>query len=215
MNLLWGEGIDGWLATYGPEPQADRPQPRNIAPEEKTVAGFVFKSTGQYGPSTATGVCPPCVGAFFVRGMKLTHAVESRWRSPTVLFLAADRELWKKHGPGYHRSPNHGQLRIGDTLTEGEAIRVLAFRRLRPNLLQTCRAWKDPMKAKTWKKALMQFSRKGLLKGVFADPWVRLYEAGALQFEVPASRIELNMACRCGLKRRTTSARCVRRARAG
>ena len=42
--------------------------------------------------------------------------------------------------------PNHGQLRIGDTLTEGEALRVTGIPSFAPELLQSCRAG-DPMKA--------------------------------------------------------------------
>ena len=45
--------------------------------------------------------------------------------SNPVLFLASDRELAEEAWAGdIIGIPNHGQLRIGDALTEGEAIRV-------------------------------------------------------------------------------------------
>jgi peptide chain release factor 3 len=52
-----------------------------------------------------------------------------------VLFLAADRELAEEAWAGdIIGIPNHGQLRIGDALTEGEAI---AFSGI-PSLRRSC-----------------------------------------------------------------------------
>ena len=88
--------------------------------------------------------------------------------------------------------PNHGQLRIGDTLTEGEALRVQGIPSFAPELLQNCRAG-DPMKAKHLDKALMQFAEEGAAK-VFRPMLGAGFVVGvvgALQFEVLASRIEL------------------------
>ena len=130
----------------------------------------------------------------FKRGMKLTHV---RTKKPMaisnpVLFLASDRELAEEAWAGdIIGIPNHGQLRIGDTLTEGEALRVSGIPSFAPELLQSCRAG-DPMKAKHLEKALMQFAEEGAAK-VF-KPSVGsgfiVGVVGALQFEVLASRIE-------------------------
>ena len=54
--------------------------------------------------------------------MKLTHVRSKKQMSISnpVLFLAADRELAEEAWAGdIIGIPNHGQLRIGDTLTEG------------------------------------------------------------------------------------------------
>ena len=40
--------------------------------------------------------------------------------SNPVMFLASDRELAEAWAGDIIGIPNHGQLRIGDTLTEGE-----------------------------------------------------------------------------------------------
>jgi peptide chain release factor 3 len=81
-----------------------------------------------------------------------------------VLFLASDRELAEEAWAGdIIGIPNHGQLRIGDTLTEGEALRVTGIPSFAPELLQACRAG-DPMKAKHLEKALMQFAEEGAAK---------------------------------------------------
>ena len=57
--------------------------------------------------------------------MKLTHVRSKKQMSISnpVLFLAADRELAEEAWAGdIIGIPNHGQLRIGDTLTEGETL---------------------------------------------------------------------------------------------
>jgi len=131
----------------------------------------------------------------FERGMKLTHVRSKKQMAITnpVLFLAADRELAEEAWAGdIIGIPNHGQLRIGDTLTEGEAIRVTGIPSFAPELLQTCRAG-DPMKAKHLEKALMQFAEEGaakVFKPTFGSGFI-VGVVGALQFEVLASRIEL------------------------
>jgi peptide chain release factor 3 len=88
--------------------------------------------------------------------------------------------------------PNHGQLRIGDALTEGESLRFTGIPSFAPELLQNCRAG-DPLKAKHLDKALMQFAEEGaakVFKPIIGSGFV-VGVVGALQFEVLASRIEL------------------------
>jgi peptide chain release factor 3 len=88
--------------------------------------------------------------------------------------------------------PNHGQLRIGDTLTEGETLRVSGIPSFAPELLQNCRAG-DPLKSKHLEKALMQFAEEGaakVFKPTFGSGFI-VGVVGPLQFEVLASRIEV------------------------
>jgi peptide chain release factor 3 len=131
----------------------------------------------------------------FKRGMKLTHVRSKKPMaiSNPVLFLASDRELAEEAWAGdIIGIPNHGQLRIGDTLTEGEMIKVNGIPSFAPELLQSCRAG-DPMKAKHLEKALMQFAEEGaakVFKPAFGSGFI-VGVVGALQFEVLASRIEL------------------------
>ena len=127
--------------------------------------------------------------------MKLTHV---RTKKPMavsnpVLFLAADRELADEAWAGdIIGIPNHGQLRIGDALTEGEALRFTGIPSFAPELLQSVRAT-DPMKAKHLEKALMQFAEEGaakVFKPMIGSGFI-VGVVGALQFDVLASRIEL------------------------
>jgi peptide chain release factor 3 len=205
MTPIWfGSAINSFgvkelmegIGTYGPEPQPQSAVPRQVAPEEKTVAGFVFKVQANMDPKHRDRVAfVRLASGHFQRGMKLTHVRTKKPMAITnpVMFLAADRELAEEAWAGdIIGIPNHGQLRIGDTLTEGEAIRVTGIPSFAPELLRNCRAG-DPMKAKHLDKALMQFAEEGaakVFKPMLGSGFI-VGVVGALQFEVLASRIEL------------------------
>jgi len=205
MTPIWfGSAINSFgvkelmtgIGTYGPEPQVQKAEPRQIAPEETAVTGFVFKVQANMDPKHRDRVAfVRLASGHFKRGMKLTHVRSKKPMtvSAPVLFLAADRELAEEAWAGdIIGIPNHGQLRIGDTLTEGEALRVTGIPSFAPELLQQARAG-DPMKAKHLEKALMQFAEEGaakVFKPAFGSGFI-VGVVGALQFEVLASRIEL------------------------
>ena len=205
MTPIWfGSAINSFgvkelmegIASFGPQPQVQTASPREILPEETKGSGFVFKVQANMDPKHRDRVAfVRMASGHFKRGMKLTHV---RTKKPMaisnpVLFLASDRELAEEAWAGdIIGIPNHGQLRIGDTLTEGEALRVSGIPSFAPELLQSCRAG-DPMKAKHLEKALMQFAEEGaakVFKPSFGSGFI-VGVVGALQFEVLASRIEL------------------------
>ena len=155
------------IGSYGPTPQIQAAQPRPILPLEKKVSGFVFKVQANMDPKHRDRVAfLRLTSGHFKRGMKLLHV---RTRKPIsvsnpVLFLASDRQLTEDAWPGdIIGIPNHGQLRIGDTLSEGEALRVSGIPSFAPELLRNCRAG-DPLKAKHLEKALKQFAEEGAAK---------------------------------------------------
>jgi peptide chain release factor 3 len=189
------ELMDG-IAIFGPEPQIQKAEPRQILPEETNVTGFVFKVQANMDPKHRDRVAfVRLASGHFERGMKLTHVRTKKVMaiSSPVMFLAADRELAEEAWAGdIIGIPNHGQLRIGDTLTEGEALRVTGIPSFAPELLQGVRAG-DPLKSKHLEKALMQFAEEGAAK-VFKPSIGSGFVVGVvgqLQFEVLASRIEL------------------------
>ncbi|WP_439109954.1 peptide chain release factor 3 [Lentibacter sp.] len=196
INSFGVQELMSGIGDYGPEPQIQNAEPRKIAPEETKVSGFVFKVQANMDPKHRDRVAfVRMASGHFKRGMKLTHV---RTKKPMaisnpVLFLASDRELAEEAWAGdIIGIPNHGQLRIGDTLTEGELLRVTNIPSFAPELLQGVRAM-DPMKSKHLEKALMQFAEEGAAK-VFKPSIGSGYivgVVGALQFEVLASRIEL------------------------
>ncbi|MCE0504251.1 MULTISPECIES: peptide chain release factor 3 [unclassified Roseivivax] len=188
------ELMDG-IGRLAPEPQPTSAEPRQIAPEEKKVSGFVFKVQANMDPKHRDRVAFVRLSSgHFQRGMKLTHVRSKKPMtvSAPVLFLASDRELAEEAWAGdIIGIPNHGQLRIGDTLTEGEGLKVTGIPSFAPELLQSCRAG-DPMKAKHLEKALMQFAEEGAAK-VFKPnigSGFIVGVVGQLQFEVLGSRIE-------------------------
>ena len=188
------ELMDG-MAEYGPEPQVQKAAERGVSPDEPTVTGFVFKVQANMDPKHRDRVAfVRLASGHFLRGMKLTHV---RTKKPMavanpVMFLAADRELAEEAWAGdIIGIPNHGQLRIGDALTEGEALRFTGIPSFAPELLQVVRAG-DPMKAKHLEKALMQFAEEGaakVFKPMIGSGYI-VGVVGPLQFEVLASRIE-------------------------
>jgi len=188
------ELMDG-IADFGPEPQVQPAEPRQISPEEPAVTGFVFKVQANMDPHHRDRVAfvRLCSG-HFRRGMKLTHVRSKKQMAITrpVLFLAADREVAEEAWAGdIIGLPNHGQIRIGDALSEGEALRFTGIPSFAPELLQNVRAG-DPMKAKHLEKALRQFAEEGAAK-VFKPMLGAGYIVGVvgpLQFDVLASRIE-------------------------
>jgi peptide chain release factor 3 len=188
------ELMDG-IAEYGPQPQPQKAAERQVAAGEDPVTGFVFKVQANMDPKHRDRVAfVRLASGHFTRGMKMFHVRAKKPMAVTnpVLFLAADRELADEAYAGdIIGIPNHGQLRIGDALTEGEALRFTGIPSFAPEMLQTIRAL-DPMKAKHLEKALSQFAEEGAAK-VFKPMIGAGYivgVVGALQFEVLASRIE-------------------------
>ncbi|HHY02037.1 MAG TPA: peptide chain release factor 3, partial [Paracoccus sp.] len=205
MTPIWfGSAINSFgvrelmegIGEFGPQPQPQTAAERQVSPDEDRVAGFVFKVQANMDPKHRDRVAfVRMASGHFQRGMKLLHVRSKKPMavSNPVLFLAADRELAEEAWAGdIIGIPNHGQLRIGDALTEGEALRFTGIPSFAPELLQNVRAG-DPMKSKHLEKALMQFAEEGAAK-VFR-PMIGsgfiVGVVGALQFDVLASRIEL------------------------
>ncbi|MEM9877007.1 MAG: peptide chain release factor 3, partial [Myxococcota bacterium] len=86
--------------------------------------------------------------------------------------------------------PNHGNLAIGDALTEGEKLRFKGIPSFAPELLQTVRP-DDPMRAKHLGRALQELAEEGaahVFKPNLGGNWI-VGVVGALQFDVLADRI--------------------------
>lgn len=133
-----------------------------------------------------------CSGQF-KRGMKLRHVRSGKvlnLHNP-VLFLARDRELAELAWAGdIIGIPNHGNLRIGDALSEGEDLKFTGIPSFAPELLQKVRT-DDPLRAKHLGKALQQLAEEGaasVFKPVIGADWI-VGVIGALQFEVMADRV--------------------------
>jgi peptide chain release factor 3 len=85
---------------------------------------------------------------------------------------------------------NHGQLQIGDTLTEGEALAFKGIPYFAPELFNVARP-RDPFKTKQLAKGLQELGEEGAIQ-VFEkiqDHALLLGAVGQLQFEVVADRL--------------------------
>jgi peptide chain release factor 3 len=134
-----------------------------------------------------------CSGKFS-RGMKLIH---SRTQKPMaiqapIFFFAQDRSLAEEAYPGdIIGIPNHGTLRVGDTLTEGEKLRFTGIPDFAPEILRRVRL-ADPMRAKQLRKALEDLAEEGVtqvFRPMSGAEWI-VGVVGALQLDVLSSRIE-------------------------
>jgi peptide chain release factor 3 len=85
---------------------------------------------------------------------------------------------------------NHGQLQIGDTLTEGESLSFKGIPYFAPELFVTARP-EDPMKAKQLQKGLKELGEEGAVQ-VFTNELGRrlLGAVGRLQFDIVAHRLK-------------------------
>jgi peptide chain release factor 3 len=182
------------LAELAPPPRPQKATSRMVLPDEEPVSGFVFKVQANMDPKHRDRIAflRLCSG-HFTRGMKLVHV-----RSGSVLtlhnpllFLAQDRELAEEAFAGdIIGIPNHGKLRIGDALSEGEALQFTGIPSFAPELLQRIRA-QDPMRAKHLGRALEQLAEEGaarVFKPQLGGNWI-VGVVGALQFDVLADRI--------------------------
>ncbi|MDX6750316.1 peptide chain release factor 3 [Geminicoccaceae bacterium 1502E] len=187
--------LDG-LTAHAPSP---RPQPtdaRTVEPDEDRLTGFVFKVQANMDPKHRDRVAfmRLCSGRFN-RGMKLTMVRNSKQLAVAnpIMFFARERELAEEAWPGdIIGIPNHGQLRVGDTLSEGETIRFTGIPNFAPEILMRVRLG-DPMRAKHLRKALDDMAEEGVTQ-VFrphlGSDWV-VGVIGQLQLDVLKTRLEV------------------------
>ncbi|CAK0757061.1 peptide chain release factor RF3 [uncultured Gammaproteobacteria bacterium] len=191
------------LSNNAPSPRPQPATPRPVEPTEEKCTGFVFKVQANMDPNHRDRIAfvRLCSGKF-KRGIKLRHIRSGKTLAVNnaVLFLARDRELAEEAFPGdIIGIPNHGSLRIGDTLTEGEDLRFTGVPSFAPEVLQRARL-EDPMKAKHLRKALEHFAEEGtsqVFKPMAGADWI-VGVVGPLQFEILAARIttEYNLSIR-------------------
>ncbi|HEX9463078.1 MAG TPA: peptide chain release factor 3 [Alphaproteobacteria bacterium] len=193
------------LARYAPPPVSQPAKPRAVTPGEAKVAGFVFKIQANMDPNHRDRIAflRLCAGRF-KRGMKLHHVRSGKAISVNnpVFFLARERELAEEAWPGdIIGIPNHGTLRIGDALTEGEALRFTGIPNFAPEILRRVRV-DDPMRVKHLRKGLEDLAEEGvtqLFKPLIGAQWI-VGVVGELQLEVLASRIATEYAVKAGFE---------------
>jgi peptide chain release factor 3 len=183
------------IAAFAPPP---RPQPSSkgdIDPSEKEVTGFIFKVQANMDPQHRDRIAfmRLCSGTF-KRGMKLTPSGLGKpvaIHSP-ILFFAQDREIADSAEPGdIIGIPNHGTLRVGDTLSERNDVRFTGLPNFAPEILRRV-VLRDPTKTKQLRKALDDLSEEGVIQVFYPEigsNWV-IGVVGQLQLDVLISRLD-------------------------
>src|SRR5438874_4475230 len=197
-NFGVGDLLEG-LGKFAPAPRAQDSNLRKVEAAEPRMSAFVFKIQANMDPNHRDRIAFArlCSGKLS-RGMKarLVRTGKNMSLSSPQFFFAQDRALADEAFAGdVVGIPNHGTLRIGDTLTEGEDLTFVGVPSFAPEIVRRVRLT-DAMKAKKLKEALQQMSEEGVVQ-VFrprdgAPALVGV--VGALQLDVLKARLEAEYA---------------------
>ena len=193
-NFGVAELIDA-IAKYAPPPRPQASEQGTINPGNKEVTGFIFKVQANMDPMHRDRIAfMRLVSGTFKRGMKLTPSALGKpvaIHSP-ILFFAQDREIADTAEPGdIIGIPNHGTLRVGDTLSENNKVRFTGLPNFAPEILRRV-VLKDPTKTKQLRKALDDLSEEGVIQVFYPElggQWI-VGVVGQLQLDVLISRLE-------------------------
>lgn len=182
------------LIDWAPAPAPRDATVRTVEPGEEKFSGFIFKIQANMDPKHRDRIAflRVCSGKF-ERGMKLKHLRLNRDIAATsvVTFMAHDREIVEEAWPGdIIGLPNHGNIQIGDTFSEGEMLAFTGIPFFAPELFRSVRI-RNPLKIKQLQKGLQQLGEEGAVQ-VFKPAHggdLILGAVGVLQFEVVAHRL--------------------------
>ncbi|PCJ84988.1 MAG: peptide chain release factor 3, partial [Hyphomicrobiales bacterium] len=182
------------VADFAPSPQPLMTENGEIGPEDKYVSGFVFKVQANMDPNHRDRIAfLRLVSGHFKRGMKLKHVRTGKAinvHSP-LLFFAQDRQVADDAWPGdVIGIPNHGTLRVGDTLSEKDGVRFTGLPAFAPEILRRVRL-SNSSKTKQLRQGLQDLAEEGLaqvFKPFLGSQWI-VGVVGILQLDVMVSRI--------------------------
>ncbi|MGH1485349.1 MAG: peptide chain release factor 3 [Cellvibrionaceae bacterium] len=188
------EMLDGFVE-WAPPPQSRHTKTREVGAQEDKFSGFVFKIQANMDPKHRDRIAfmRVCSGKY-KQGMKMQHVriAKDIKIADAVTFLAGDRssvdEAVSGDIIGLH---NHGTIQIGDTFTEGEALKYTGIPHFAPELFRRIRL-KDPLRTKQLQKGLQQLSEEGSTQVFFPmnNTDIIVGAVGVLQFEVVAYRLK-------------------------
>jgi peptide chain release factor 3 len=183
------------LVELAPPPGSRKAISREVKPSEDKFSAVVFKIQANMDPAHRDRVAflRICSG-HFQRGMRLKicrNGKEVRTNN-ALSFLSQRRDILDEAFPGdIIGLPNHGLLRLGDTLTEGEQLQFTGLPFFAPEIFKLVES-ADPLRSKQLRTGLMQLGEEGAIQ-VFrpmAGGIMLLGAFGQLQFEVVAHRLK-------------------------
>ena len=176
------------------------PRPRDatvrvVSPDEERFSGFVFKIQANMDPKHRDRIAflRVCSGKF-ERGMKMKHLRLNRdvAASSVVTFMAHSREIVEEAFAGdIIGIPNHGNIQIGDSFSEGEQLAFTGIPFFAPEIFKAVRI-RNPLKIKQLQKGLQQLGEEGAVQVFKPENGADLIlgAVGVLQFEVVAHRLQ-------------------------
>lgn len=191
-------GVKELLDTFiriSPPPIPRETTLREVKPEEKKFSGFIFKIHANMDPMHRNRIAflRVCSGKF-ERGSNYYHVRNDksiRFSNATA-FMAQDRETVEVAWPGdIVGIYDTGNLKIGDTLSEGEKGTYTGIPSFSPEIFKEV-VNKDAMKSKQLEKGLLQLMEEGVAQLFTYDLGKKkvVGVVGALQFEVIQFRLK-------------------------
>jgi peptide chain release factor 3 len=191
-------GVNEMLDTFiriAPAPIGRNTEDREVKPEEPKFSGFVFKIHANMDPNHRNRIAfLRIVSGKFERNKPYNHV-----RGPKPLrfsnvtqFMAQDREIVDEAFPGDIVGLfDTGNLKIGDTLTEGENMTFKGIPSFSPEIFKEV-INKDAMKTKQLEKGLKQLMEEGVAQYFTYEMGNRkvVGTVGQLQFEVIQFRLK-------------------------
>jgi len=175
-SALYNYGVQDLINTlveFGPCPHYRTADTRIVYADEQKMTGFVFRIQANMDPNHRDRIAflRICSGQFF---------------------FARSRQIADEAFAGdIVGITNHGALRIGDTVTEGEELFFKDIPNFSPDILRRVQL-RDAMQAKKLKEALRQMAEEGVVQLFMPDDGSQaiIGVVGALQIDVLRERLK-------------------------
>ncbi|MFW5694141.1 MAG: peptide chain release factor 3 [Alkalispirochaeta sp.] len=189
-------GVRELLETFisiAPRPVPRATSTRHVSPDEAQFSGFVFKIHANLDPRHRDRLAflRVCSGTFerSKQFLHVRHGKQMRFTNP-YSFMAERKSTVDFAYPGdvvglYDR----GDLKIGDTLTDGEELEFRGIPSFSPAIFREMING-DPMRSKQFHKGLSQLTEEGVAQLFRQGNRLIVGTVGELQFDVIAYRLE-------------------------
>ena len=200
-NFGVGELLDCFIE-IAPSPLPRDTEARQIQPSESVLTGFVFKIHANMDPKHRNRIAfvRVCSGRF-QRGNNYHHVrLDKKLRfSNATAFMAQSKEIIEEAFPGdIIGLYDTGNLKIGDTLTEGEKTSYKGIPSFSPEIFKEV-VNLDAMKTKQLDKGLRQLMDEGVAQLFTYELGARkvVGTVGQLQFDVIQHRLQQEYGAKC------------------
>ncbi len=191
--------------TIAPHPSALKTVERVVLPDEDQFTGFIFKIHANLDPNHRNRIAflRICSGKLERNKMYFHTRLNKKMRfSAPASFLANEKSTIDEAFPGdVVGLYDTGNLKIGDTLTEGESLHFSGIPSFSPEILKEV-INRDPLKTKQLEKGVIQLTDEGLAQLFIQQPGnIKIIgTVGDLQFDVIKFRLEHEYGAKCDFR---------------